>query len=100
MKTVTTMLGIHCHSGKLQPNNEIISVFLSHKRNQCHGFGPNLYGPTWLYAEFAICRVCYGPSLSCAEFDICRVVPKSCRVTLLWNSFFGYNGNRVQVHLR
>ena len=31
-------------------------------------YGPCMYGPSWLCAEFAMCRVCYEPSLSCAEF--------------------------------
>ena len=25
------------------------------------GYGPSLYGPSWLWAEFVIGRVCYGP---------------------------------------
>ena len=48
----------------LNPNNP--NMF------QC--YGPSLYVPSLLCAEFAMCRVCYGPSLSCAEFAMCRVV--------------------------
>ena len=25
------------------------------------GYGPSLYGPSWLWAEFVMGRVCYGP---------------------------------------
>ena len=25
------------------------------------GYGPSLYGPSWLWAEFDMGRVCYGP---------------------------------------
>ena len=40
------------------------------------GYGPSLYGPSWLCTQFAMCWVSYGPSKSCTEFAICPVVPK------------------------
>ena len=75
MKTVTTMLGIHCHSGKLQPNNEIISVFCHTSAISATVLGRICMGrlgymPSLLYAEFVMDRVCHVPSLIYAELSL------------------------------